>query len=145
MGDELRVRLAKSRLEQERPREHPKFNARNFALARKQFADPNRKVQMFPIVISPDGLFKTPEDAKEFLNLPKVPEMYVTHGTDLSQNDTPENPAGGEVTICEVEITGISRIICETKNNSFGVWFHETKRLAWKALSRKETDSGTED
>ncbi|MBE3043780.1 hypothetical protein IMZ48_14645 [Candidatus Bathyarchaeota archaeon] len=101
--------------------------------------DPDRKEHRFPVIIDEASIFKSPDDLKELLRLPEVPELAkisnMKFPTTLSKMKSPPDDDAEKVNICDVDVGQFDEMRRRTDGENVLVWFGGGARDAWHALS----------
>ena len=96
-----------------------------------------------PVIISADGMMKTPGDLCDFLNLPSVPPITETtkvYSTTVGEREGEQDKATFQITdIDSYEWLDLKR---RTEGKTVLLWFQGGKRSAWFAQSPKIESDG---
>jgi len=144
MSEDLRVKLAKSKVDQDN-RNFPKIpHSRNFPperweKAREAYSNGYKTPEKrFPIIIRAENPLSSAEKLKELGDLPSVPEILKTATVCLVDFDefVPE-----EVHICDISWEQLRTIQDRAETERSWVWFKDSKKVAWTVVSLKSKDN----
>lgn len=136
MPDDLRTRLAKSKIESQQRYTSPWAPGVWAAAAAAYKSGWTMPETRYPILISPDSPISSPEKLQQLADLPLLPELTTAIKTEMYDDSNPE-----EVQICDINWDQYLRLQDLTEGEDIIVWFQDTKRACWVAQSIKKKDT----
>lgn len=140
MTVDLRRTLAKTKLE---GRKGPRSKWAPGSWAAAAAYNATKPEVRCPVIVGGDSMFETPEDLRDFCQLPSVPPLIQTTETTLFPfpEEKEQEPDKETLDIADVGLGKYLDLLDATEGDTVVVWFRGERRYAWLAKSRKTEGS----